>query len=249
MQIPGCPGLGPAVCPDTVPTTALWLVMGENVFGAEDHVTPAAACTVILRYLALPDLEWDYNNACSTACDLGLSTPAISQKVEISRGDLAIMLYRALTWSNFHEPTDETEASVSISSYKGTTLEVGTRSGLIVSSSEEVKELVSSNPDVITVEQVSGNWVAVAKSPGSARIFAVTADGERGNLVMIVPGDTGGLTDSVTGTDYSDNLEIREEILTLVNQVRQEYGLPAAPADPSLMDAAQDYATQPKHLA
>ena len=217
---------------------------GGNVFGAEDHVTPSAACTVILRYLALPDLEWDYNNACSTACDLGLSTPAISQKVEISRGDLAIMLYRALTWSNFHEPTDVTEASVSISSYKGTTLEVGTRSGLIVSPSEEVKELVSSNPDVITVEQVSGNWVAVAKSPGSARIFAVTADGERGNLVMIVPGDTGGLTDPGTGADYSDNLEIREEILTLVNQVRQEYGLPAAPADPSLMDAAQDYATR-----
>ena len=217
---------------------------GGNVFGAEDHVTPAAACTVILRYLALPDLEWDYNNACSTACDLGLSTPAISQKVEISRGDLAIMLYRALTWSNFHEPTDATEVSVSISSYKGTTLEVGTRSGLIVSPSEEVKELVSSNPDVITVEQVSGNWVAVAKSPGSARISAVTADGERGNLVMIVPGDTGGLTDPGTGADYSDNLEIREEILTLVNQVRQEYGLPAAPADPSLMDAAQDYATR-----
>ena len=60
---------------------------------------------------------------------------------------------------------------------------------------------------------------------------------------MIVPGDTGGLRDPGTGADYSDNLEIREEILTLVNQVRQEYGLSVAPADQSLMEAAQDYAT------
>lgn len=49
---------------------------GDGLFGAEDPVTPAAACTVILRYLALPDLVWDYNSACSTACDLGLSEPA-----------------------------------------------------------------------------------------------------------------------------------------------------------------------------
>ena len=37
---------------------------------------------------------------------------------------------------------------------------------------------------------------------------------------------------------------IRTEILALVNQVRQEYGQSAAPADQSLMDAAQDYATR-----
>ena len=86
---------------------------GGNLFGAEDYVTPAAACTVILRYLALPEIEWDYTNACNTACDLGLSSPAVSQKVAISRGDLALMLYRALTWSNSHEPDDSTEESVS----------------------------------------------------------------------------------------------------------------------------------------
>ena len=45
---------------------------GGELFGAEDPVTPAAACTVILRYLDLPDLMWDYNSACSVACDLGL---------------------------------------------------------------------------------------------------------------------------------------------------------------------------------
>lgn len=130
----------------------------ENVFGAEDNVTPAAACTVILRYLALPDLEWNYTSACSTACDLGLCTPAMTQGLTLSRGNLAIMLYRTLTWSG------------------------------------------------------SGN--------------------------------SEGALDPEAGTDYSDNLEIREEILTLVNQVRQKYGLPAAPADPLLMEAAQDYATR-----
>lgn len=40
---------------------------GDGLFGAEDPVTPTAACTVILRYLALPDLMWDYNSACTSA--------------------------------------------------------------------------------------------------------------------------------------------------------------------------------------
>ena len=217
---------------------------GGEVFGADDGVTPQAACTVVLRYLDLQKITWDYSTACQTALELGLVTVEAAAKAEITRGDLAVMLYRTLTWSSFHEPANSTDASVSISSYKGTILEVGTRSGLIVSPSEEVKELVSSNPDVITVEQVSGNWVAVAKSPGSARIYAVTDDGEQGHLVISVSGNAGSLLDSETGTDYAANLEIRGEILVLVNQVRLEHGLSAAPADQSLMEAAQDYATR-----
>lgn len=215
---------------------------GGGLFGAGDPVMPAAACTVILRYLNLPDLAWDYNSACDVACNLGLSSPAIAVKGSVSRGDLAVMLYRALTGTYQGTSTGAPETAVSISSYKGTTFDVGTRSGLIVSPSEEVKELLSSNPDVIAVEQVSGNWVAVAKSPGSARVYAVTADGEQGHLVISVSGNSGSLLDSEAGTDYTDNLQIREEILALVNQVRLEYGLSAAPANQSLMEAAQDYA-------
>ena len=153
---------------------------GDGLFGAEDPVTPAAACTVILRYLALPDLVWDYSSACSTACDLGLSEPAMTAQGTISRGDLAVMLYRALT----------------------------------------------------------GNF----QGTGTASIFVVTADGEQGRLTITVSDVDEGRP--AAGTDYADNLEIRTEILALVNQVRQEYGQSTAPADQSLMDAAQDYATR-----
>lgn len=215
---------------------------GDGLFGAEDPVTPAAACTVILRYLALPDLVWDYNSACSTACDLGLSEPAMTAQGTISRGDLAVMLYRALTGNFQGTSAGAAGASVSISSYKGNILKAGTRSGLLVYPSDAQLELVSSNPEILTVEQIAGNWVAVAKSPGTASIFVVAADGEQVRLTITVSDVDEGRP--AAGTDYADNLEIRTEILALVNQVRQEYGQSAAPADQSLMDAAQDYATR-----
>ena len=92
---------------------------GGELFGAEDPVTPAAACTVILRYLDLPDLMWDYNSACSVACDLGLITSAMTAKGTVSRGDLAVMLYRTLTGIDKGTSAGADEAAVSISSYKG----------------------------------------------------------------------------------------------------------------------------------
>ena len=193
---------------------------GDGLFGAEDPVTPAAACTVILRYLALPDLVWDYNSACSTACDLGLSEPAMTAQGTISRGDLAVMLYRALTGNFQGTSAGAAGASVSISSYKGNILKAGTRSGLLVYPSDAQLELVSSNPEILTVEQIA----------------------EQGRLTITVSDVDEGRP--AAGTDYADNLEIRTEILALVNQVRQEYGQSAAPADQSLMDAAQDYATR-----
>lgn len=61
-----------------------------------DGVTPAAACTVVLRYMDLPDTEWDYSTACQTALDFGLTSVEVAVKAEVTRGDLAVMLYRAL---------------------------------------------------------------------------------------------------------------------------------------------------------
>ena len=220
----------------------LMLGYGGDLFGAGDPVTPAAACTVILRYLNLPDLAWDYKSACDVACNLGLSSPAIVAKGSVSRGDLAVMLYRALTGTYQGTSTGAAEATISISSYKGTVLEVGTRSGLLVYPADMDFELISSDPDVLAVEQVAGNWVAVAKSPGSAKVSVITSCGEQGSLMLTVPDDVGDGQASGTGTDYTDNLEIREEIIVLVNQVRQERGLSTVPANQSLMDAAQDYA-------
>ena len=83
---------------------------GGGLFGAEDPVTPAAACTVVLRYLDLPDLAWDYNTACQAALDQGLTTGEAIGKTEITRGDLAVMLYRAMVMTGA-APTDSGTSS------------------------------------------------------------------------------------------------------------------------------------------
>lgn len=70
---------------------------GDGIFGAADSVTPAAACTVVLRYLELPKETWNYNTACQVAVEQGLTTNSVSTGVTITRGDLAVMLYRAMT--------------------------------------------------------------------------------------------------------------------------------------------------------
>lgn len=86
-----------------------------GAFGADDGVTPAAACTVVLRYMDLPDIQWDYNTACQTALDQGLTTAEAVAKTEITRGDLAIMLYRALGNTDFEGSTvtEEPEGTIS----------------------------------------------------------------------------------------------------------------------------------------
>lgn len=79
-----------------------------GAFGADDSVTPAAACTVVLRYMGLSGVEWDYSTACQTALELGLTTAEAVAKAEITRGDLAVMLYRALGNTGFEDtPTAE----------------------------------------------------------------------------------------------------------------------------------------------
>ena len=72
---------------------------GGRTFGPDDCVTPQAACTVLLRYLDPPGLIWDYFSACQTTVSLGLAEPDAVTGAEISRGELAVMLHRALTRS------------------------------------------------------------------------------------------------------------------------------------------------------
>lgn len=68
----------------------------NGLFGGEDSVTPEAACTVILRYLEFPETDWNYSTACQKALDLGLTSEDVVSGAEITRGQLAIMIYRAL---------------------------------------------------------------------------------------------------------------------------------------------------------
>ena len=131
---------------------------------------------------------------------------------------------------------------VRVSSYKGSTLEVGERSGLIIGPSGADYTVTSSDPEPYAVEQVLTFWVAVAKSEGTAEIIASNSVGDHGTVTLTVgsaspaapeaptSGDSGGLT---------DNMEIQQEMIRLINQTRKANGVSELPVNEALMNAAQ----------
>ena len=76
-----------------------YLMNGYDLFrfGADDAVSPAMACTVTLRYLAVPETDWNYNTALVKASGLGLTPAQGMDGSAITRGNMSILLYRALT--------------------------------------------------------------------------------------------------------------------------------------------------------
>ena len=132
--------------------------------------------------------------------------------------------------------------TVRVSSYKGSTLEVGERSGLIIGPSGTDYTITSSDPDTVAVEQVLTFWVAVAKAEGSAEITAFNSAGERGSMTLtvgpeapVVPGNSA----NEDNTDLTDNPEMRQELIRLINQTRKDNGVPELPVNEALMNAAQ----------
>ena len=90
--------------------TAMLLMNGYNSthFGPNDTVSPAMACTVILRACGYADGEgstWNYSTACTYAVSLGLLGKSTVQDATISRGDMAVLICRALK-----SPNDETSS-------------------------------------------------------------------------------------------------------------------------------------------
>ena len=69
---------------------------GNKQFGPSDPVTPAAACTVMLRYLDCPASQWNYATACNKAVELGLLPVEATTGPTITRGNIAVLIYRAL---------------------------------------------------------------------------------------------------------------------------------------------------------
>ena len=133
-------------------------------------------------------------------------------------------------------------SAIRISSYKGSTLEVGKRSGLIIGPSGADYSVTSSNPDTVAVEQVLTFWVAVAKAEGTAEITASNSAGERGTVTLtvspvspVVPENSA----NEDNTSLTDNLEIRQEMTRLINQTRKDNGVPELPVSEALMNAAQ----------
>ena len=131
---------------------------------------------------------------------------------------------------------------IRVSSYKGSTLEVGERSGLIIGPSGTDYTVTSSDPDTVAVEQVLTFWVAVAKGAGAAEITASNSAGECGSMTLTVGSAAPAAPEAPASMDsasLTDNLEIRQEMIRLINQTRKANGVSELPVSEALMTAAQ----------
>ena len=149
---------------------------------------------------------------------------------------LAVMLFLGLAVpAQAVSPPD----SIRVSSYKGSTLEVGERSGLILGPSGTEYTVTSSAPDIVAVEQVLTFWVAVAKAEGTAEITATDSAGKSGAMTLTVgtasPADISG----EEAISQMPNAEVRQELIRLINQTRKANGVSELPVNEALMNAAQ----------
>ncbi len=140
-------------------------------------------------------------------------------------------------------PATAAEApTIRVSSYKGSSLEVGERSGLIIGPSGTNYTVTSSDPDMVAVEQVLTFWVAVAKAEGTAEITASNSAGERGSMPLTVGSAALAAPEAPTIGDSAslvDNMAIRQEMIRLINQTRKANGVSELPVSEALMNAAQ----------
>ena len=156
-----------------------------------------------------------------------------------NRKILALLLAGAMTTALMATPAQAANPpdAIRVSSYKGSTLEVGERSGLIIGPSGMDYTVTSSDPDTVLVEQITGFWVAVAKSEGTAEITATNRAGASGTLTLTV-----GSANAPASPDSAiqpENLEIRQELIRLINQTRKANGVSELPVSEALMNAAQ----------
>ena len=132
---------------------------------------------------------------------------------------------------------------IRVSSYKGSTLEVGERSGLIIGPSGTDYTVTSSDPDIAAVERVLTFWVAIAKAEGTAEITVSNSAGEHRSVTLTVSAavDPAAPEASASGdsTNLTDNLEIRQEMIRLINQTHKANGVSELPINGALMNAAQ----------
>ena len=138
-------------------------------------------------------------------------------------------------------PAQAADPEIRVGSYKGNTLEAGERSCLIIGPAGPEYTAESSNPEAITLERVLTYWVAVAKAEGTAEITVANKAGTTGSLTLTVKAAE---TPSNPSEALSANMDIRLEMVRLINEVRRENGLAELPMDESLMNAAQDVSGQ-----
>ena len=133
------------------------------------------------------------------------------------------------------------ESGIRVSSYKGSTLRPGDRSGLNISPSADIKSVVSTQPNVIRIENASGFWTAIAVSSGTSDVVVTDQHGQTATLTLTVVDGKQGASIPESGASQTD--AARQEIVRLVNQVRRENGVPELTVNAALMDAAQHCAS------
>ncbi len=94
---------------------AMLLMNGYNSaqFGPSDMVSPEMACTVMLRTYGYANSEgsaWNYNTACAYAAAQGLLDEAAAQGSVITRGDMAVLICRALQKEAEQTPNPQGDA-------------------------------------------------------------------------------------------------------------------------------------------
>lgn len=157
----------------------------------------------------------------------------------------AAVLTAAILATALTIPTTATAApaeSIQVSSYKGSTLEVGERSGLIIGPSGTEYIVTSSDPDTVAVEQVLAFWVASAKAEGTAEITASNSAGECGSMALTISSATPTTPETPSdgdSTTLTENLEMRQEMIRLINQTRKANGVPELSINEALMNDAQ----------
>ncbi len=135
-------------------------------------------------------------------------------------------------------PAQAADPEIRVGSYKGNTLSVGERSALIIGPAGAEYTASSSDPEVISVEQVLTFWVAVAKAEGPATITVKNGAGETSSLTLTVEAA------EPVQIDLTANMDIRLKMVRLINEVRRENGRAELPVNDALMNAAQDVSAQ-----
>lgn len=140
-------------------------------------------------------------------------------------------------------PASAAEAPpIRVSSYKGSTLDVGERSGLMISPGGTEYTVTSSNPDTVAVERVLTFWVAVAKAEGTVVITATGGAGEKGTMTLTVGSTASAAPAEPAAEDsagHGEEPDVRQELVRLINQTRAANGVPELPVSEALMNAAQ----------
>lgn len=130
-------------------------------------------------------------------------------------------------------------AFIRVGSVKGSTLKEGITSALIISPRCSDYTVTSSNPTVANVAEVLGHWTVNTRSPGTAIIKVIAPNGQTGSVTITVESADPSSENTGSGANLNTNMDIRLEMIRLINQTRTANGVSELSVNEALMNAAQ----------